>query len=178
MLSSSGLAAATVTVRGSSAIPHFGQLPGSGRTTSGCIGQVYSVFVASAAGASGSSAMPHFGHAPGPSLLTSGSIGHTYFTCASAELIGAAGFAGAAPSCTSCGAGFGARYFFGSPSNFVAHPLQQKKYSLPPCSTRAAAFAGSTFIPHTGSMARLAATALSPTDSIRNTSPSSIARMS
>ena len=35
-----------LTVRGSSAMPQIGQLPGSDLTTSGCIGQVYSVVVA------------------------------------------------------------------------------------------------------------------------------------
>ena len=43
----------TVTVRGSSAIPQIGHEPGSGRTISGCIGQVYSTRVAGAAGISG-----------------------------------------------------------------------------------------------------------------------------
>ena len=67
----------TVTVRGSRAMPHLGQVPGPSRTTSGCMGQVYSTRVASAGGDSGSSAMPHFGQAPGASWRTSGSMGHT-----------------------------------------------------------------------------------------------------
>ena len=79
MSSSSGLAASGTTVRGSRAIPHFGQLPGSPRTTSGCIGHVYStVGVRESAPISASRAMPHFGHAPGPSWRTSGHIGHEY----------------------------------------------------------------------------------------------------
>ena len=55
---------AAVTVRGSSAIPQIGQLPGPGRTISGCIGQVYSVRVSNA-GVSASSAMPQLGQGPG-----------------------------------------------------------------------------------------------------------------
>src|SRR5271165_428050 len=72
MSRSSELSSSTVTVRGSSAMPQIGQLPGSDRTISGCIGQVYSVFVAGIAGDSGSKAMPHFGHGPGPTCRTSG----------------------------------------------------------------------------------------------------------
>ncbi len=43
MLVNSGLAAAAVTVRGSSAMPQMGQAPGPSRTICGCMGQVYSV---------------------------------------------------------------------------------------------------------------------------------------
>ncbi len=76
----SGLAASsTVTVRGSSAMPQIGQLPGASRTISGCIGQVHSVRVVATDGIAGSSAMPHFGQAAGPSLSTSGSIGQIHF---------------------------------------------------------------------------------------------------
>jgi len=57
-------------------MPHFGQGPGLSWTTSGCMGQTYSVLVAGGAVGDLSSAMPHLGHAPGRSLLTSGSIGH------------------------------------------------------------------------------------------------------
>src|SRR5438874_1743394 len=39
---SSGLSPSALTARGSSAMPHTGQEPGSSRTTSGCIGQTYS----------------------------------------------------------------------------------------------------------------------------------------
>src|SRR5208282_6173489 len=77
MSSSSGLSSSAVTVRGSSAMPQIGQCPGSARTTSGCIGQVYSVLLARIAGDSGSRAIPHFGHAPGPDCRTSGHIGQT-----------------------------------------------------------------------------------------------------
>ncbi len=77
MSRSSGFSScAAVTVRGSSAMPQIGHDPGSERTISGCIGQVYSVRVA-AIGISGSKAMPHEGHAPGPGLRTSGHIGQT-----------------------------------------------------------------------------------------------------
>jgi hypothetical protein len=72
---SSGLGpASAVTVRGSSAMPQIGQLPGWSRTISGCIGQVYSIFVRGPA-ITGSSAMPQSGQAPGPSWRTSGCIG-------------------------------------------------------------------------------------------------------
>jgi len=67
-----------VTVLGSSAIPQIGQEPGSPRTISGCMGHVYSVFVAGAAAMTGSSAIPHFGQSPGPARRTSGSIGQVY----------------------------------------------------------------------------------------------------
>ena len=66
---------AAVTVRGSRAMPQIGHDPGSVRTISGCIGQVYSVRVAG--GISGSNAMPHDGHAPGFGWRTSGHIGQT-----------------------------------------------------------------------------------------------------
>src|SRR4029077_16181975 len=75
---SSGLASSSrVTVRGSSAMPHIGHDPGSGRTISGCIGQTYSVLTDGAEGAAGSNAMPHLGQAPGFDSWTSGSIGQT-----------------------------------------------------------------------------------------------------
>ena len=78
MSRSSGLSSgAAVTVRGSSAIPQIGHEPGSERTISGCIGQVYSVRV-EAMGTSGSKAMPHEGHATGFDSRTSGHIGQTY----------------------------------------------------------------------------------------------------
>src|SRR5690606_38097006 len=73
-------------VRGSSAMPQIGQLPGSSRTISGCIGQVHSVFVfvAGAVGVARSSAMPHLGQAPGRSDSTSGCIGQVHFSAAGA----------------------------------------------------------------------------------------------
>src|SRR5262249_10567809 len=78
MSTSSGLTSAlAVTVRGSSAIPQIGQLPGARRTISGCIGQTHSVVVVGADGVAGSSAMPQFGHGPGAVVRTSGSIGQT-----------------------------------------------------------------------------------------------------
>src|SRR5260221_662924 len=44
MSASTGAASSSaVLTRGSSAIPQIGQLPGPGRTISGCIGQVYSL---------------------------------------------------------------------------------------------------------------------------------------
>ena len=65
-----------VTVRGSSAMPQMGQVPGSERTISGCMGQVYSVREA-ARGRSGSSAIPHEGQGTGLVSRTSGHMGHT-----------------------------------------------------------------------------------------------------
>ena len=65
-----------VTVRGSRAMPQIGQLPGLGRTISGCIGQVYSILL-SDIGVSDSSAIPHFGQAPGLLSRTSESMGQT-----------------------------------------------------------------------------------------------------
>jgi hypothetical protein len=56
-------------------MPHFGQLPGSLRTISGCMGQVNSTLVDAALGASSSSAIPHFGHGAGSGDRTSGCIG-------------------------------------------------------------------------------------------------------
>jgi len=76
-------------LRGSSAIPQIGQLPGSLRTTSGCIGQVYST-APGAGGDSGSSAMPHFGQFPGAGWRISGCIGQVYIT----PLLAAEGCAG------------------------------------------------------------------------------------
>ena len=77
MSRSSGLSSATaVTARGSRAMPQMGHDPGSGRTTSGCMGHVYSMRVA-ATGISGSNAIPHDGHGPGLLSRTSGHIGQT-----------------------------------------------------------------------------------------------------
>ncbi|OIQ64060.1 hypothetical protein GALL_543940 [mine drainage metagenome] len=62
----SGFSSSVALLRGSNAMPHIGQLPGSLRTTSRCIGQTYSVaFDFAGAGVIGSSAMPHLGHEPG-----------------------------------------------------------------------------------------------------------------
>src|SRR5579884_4260631 len=69
---SSSAEAEAETMRGSSAIPHLGQLPGLSETTSGCIGHVYSVLAAEVS--SSSKAIPHLGHEPGLLELTSGSI--------------------------------------------------------------------------------------------------------
>src|SRR5580698_8827973 len=75
-LNSGFSSSATLTVRGSRAMPQIGQFPASVRTISGCIGQVYSV--AASAGDSGSKAIPHFGQGPGPTRRTSAHIGQTY----------------------------------------------------------------------------------------------------
>ena len=71
---SSGFASSSAsTVFGSSAMPQMGQVPGSFRATSGCMGQVKTV--CATAGETGSSAMPHSGHAPARGSSTSGCIG-------------------------------------------------------------------------------------------------------
>ena len=58
--------ASSVTVRGSSAMPQIGQLPGASRTISGCIGQVHSTFDAAvtAGGGSARAAWPWCSWAP------------------------------------------------------------------------------------------------------------------
>src|SRR4051812_5157819 len=48
--------------------------------------------------------------------------------------------------------GAGAMYFEGSATNFSRHPALQKYQVWPACSARCRAEAGSTFIPHTGSV--------------------------
>ena len=79
MSTSSGFGASAMSAtRGSRAMPHFGQAPGLSLTTSGCIGQVYSIVATGTAESPGSSAIPHFGHAPGVALWTSGSIGQIH----------------------------------------------------------------------------------------------------
>ncbi len=67
-----------VTVLGSRAMPHLGQLPGSSRTISGCIGHVYSTRFAGPGGLCGSRAIPQSGQSPGPSWRTSGCMGQVY----------------------------------------------------------------------------------------------------
>src|SRR6516162_5683360 len=77
MLRSSGFASScVVTVRGSSVMPQIGQLPGPGRTISGCIGQVYSVRLTGNT-LSLSSAIPQLGQGTGFDSRTSGHIGQT-----------------------------------------------------------------------------------------------------
>ena len=83
MLANSGLAALAVTVRGSSAMPQIGQVPGPSRTICGCMGQVYSMCSVAEEGSIGSSAIPHLGQAPGFAESTSGCMGQVY--CADAR---------------------------------------------------------------------------------------------
>ena len=76
MSRSSGFSSSrAVTVRGSSAIPQIAQLPGCGRTISGCMGQVYST--RATAGVLGSRAIPQLGHDPGLVSRTSRHMGQT-----------------------------------------------------------------------------------------------------
>src|SRR2546421_8649457 len=97
--SSLSSASSSETLRGSSAMPQMGQLPGRSRRISGCIGQVYI--------------------APAGSWDGEG--------------------------------GFGFRYCSGFAANRSLHPLLQKKYFCPRCSTERSALAA-TLIPHTGSI--------------------------
>jgi hypothetical protein len=113
---SSGLSSSSrATTFSSRAMPHFGQVPGSARTTSGCMGQTYSVRVAGASSTSGSRAMPHLGQAAGEASRISGSIGQMYAAPSTAV-------AGAA-----CGAAADARTWTGSARNFSRQCLLQKK---------------------------------------------------
>ncbi len=59
---------ATLTVRGSSTIPQIGQLPGSVRTISGCIGQVYSDLCRRESRRLRLQSHPTFRTRPGPNL--------------------------------------------------------------------------------------------------------------
>src|ERR1035437_8101046 len=138
---SSGLTSSPVISRGSSAIPQIGQAPGSERTTSGCMGHVYSARATGRAIVVGSSAMPHFGQLPGPKCLTSGCIGQVYSLEAMPDRFPAGGVLS-----------FGPAYLSGSALNFTAHPWLQKEKLVPLWRTEAVAFEGSIFIPHTGSV--------------------------
>src|SRR5437868_248093 len=146
--SSDVLSAAT---RDSSAVPQIGHDPGLSETTSGCIGQTYSVvFVRTN---SGSRDIPHLGQVPGLSETTSGSIGQKYFVeaCCGTAVCWISAEGKGLPKCTSGCCLWLVRYFSGSEVNLSAHAVQQKKYCLPSCSRLARARAGSTCIPHTGS---------------------------
>src|SRR4030065_154345 len=74
VMSFNSVLSSDVALRGSRAMPQIGQLPGSLRTTSGCIGQVYST-APGADGDSVSSVTPHFGQVPGAGWGISGCIG-------------------------------------------------------------------------------------------------------
>src|ERR1700733_7355571 len=119
-------------------MPQIGQLPGPCCTTSGCIGQTYSVAARSA-----SSAMPQSGQSPAAWLRTSGCIGQVYAPPAPASGFTATAWACECPAWAcecSCGAGVPfaivdaggsdavdwagglvARYFAGSAMNFSRH---------------------------------------------------------
>src|SRR5664279_686080 len=113
---SSGFDSSAVTSRGSSAMPHIGQLPGPGRTICGCIGHVYSVCLAGAVTVTGSSAMPHFGQLPGPVCLISGCMGQVYSACG-AVVVGALEEAVSGLVCA---------YFPGAERNLAAQAWLQK----------------------------------------------------
>src|SRR5690242_13883117 len=131
--SSSAVGASSKRVRRSRAIPHLKHAPGLSETTSGCMGQKYSLLLAEIS--SGSRAIPHLGHEPGLPDTTSGSIGQKYFLSPSTPLETGGDLAEEAPNWTSpIDFGLAARYCWGLLSNFWAQWLQQKKYCFPACS--------------------------------------------
>ncbi len=79
-------------------MPQIGQEPGMARTTSGCMGQVYSITAGGREGAAGSKDIPQEGQAAGPGDRTSGHMGQTYPE-------GSAGREGAAPGPSCVGLG-------------------------------------------------------------------------
>jgi hypothetical protein len=116
---SSGFDSSLVISRGSNAMPQIGQMPGSERTTSGCMGHVYSARDEGNAMVVGSSAFPHFGQLPGPACFISGCMGHVY----SFETLSACFAAGRVLSLRCV-------YLNVSALNFAAHPwLQNEKLS-------------------------------------------------
>jgi hypothetical protein len=168
MSRSSGFASSTVTVRGSSAMPQIGQLPGSARTISGCIGQVYSVLACGERGRLGIERHATLGTGARPDLPHLGAhrtnVGPRVFCGRLAkgdwELAAgllANGFASGRPRETSPDpiviSDGDARIFSGFAWNFWRQPAQQKKYSLPLCEVLKRAVAGFTSIPQTGSFA-------------------------
>ena len=90
----------------------------------------------------GSSAMPQIGQAPGPSRTTSGCIGQVYVALA---VTGGAGI-GSATACSPV-------YFSGFDWNRSRQWTLQKYRVFPPYAYAAAACAGSTAMPQTGSLA-------------------------
>src|SRR3989442_5617126 len=93
--------------------------------------------LSSSAPATGTRAMPHLGQDPGALRTISGCIGQV-------------------DSAACAGSGLGsAAYFSGSARNLDTQCLLQKKYFLPRQSSLPAAFAGSTVMPQTGSIAFL-----------------------
>src|SRR5258708_40061353 len=132
--SSGDASSPALAMRGSKVIPQIGQLPGSERTICGCIGQTYSLFEKGWVGATGSSPMPHIGHDPGWSCRISECIGYVYGRAS---------------------AGFGGRRvkkLSGSFLNFSRQRTLQKWNDVPLYSNDPALVAGSTSIPHTGSI--------------------------
>lgn len=119
-------------------MPHLGQSPGLSLTTSGCIGQTYSVFPDGGPGACGSKAIPHLGQSPGPSCTTSGCIGQVCCRPPS-------------PSGSACSV---ARFtcWSGSARNFSRQCSLQKTYLRPLCVNSWDEDRGSRSIPHTGSL--------------------------
>src|SRR5713226_2464475 len=100
----------------------------------------------------GSSAMPQMGHTPGPLRTTSGCMGQVYVTSAAPTGDTARGAAGVATGACVI-AGLSPVYFSGSAWNFSRQCRLQKYHFFPSYSQEPAARAGSTVIPHTGSLA-------------------------
>ena len=135
-------------MRGSSAMPQIGQFPGSSRTICGCIGQTYSVFETGATGATGSSAIPHFGHDPGWSCRISGCIGQVYRGPPAAAGMGALLFAGSSSAPVRQDT---VRIVF----EFLETAQAAEMVGRALVVERSLLVAGSTCIPHTGSVTLL-----------------------
>ncbi len=150
-LSSGFSSSSAPAVFGSSAMPQRGQVPGSLRTISGCMGQVYSVFEEDGIGETCSKAIPHFGHVPGLACRTSGCIGQVY--SGPFWAVCEVGFT-AIPECS--GEFNACAYFEGSARNFSRHFDPQKRYCCPSYSWLPAADSGFTLMPQTGSVAGVA----------------------
>ena len=143
MLTSSGLAALAVTVRGSRAMPQMGQAPGPSRTICGCMGQVYSVRSAWGEGSVASSAMPHFGQAPGFAARTSGCMGQVYWPDAGAIVRG--------PERHQTYRVASRHTWQGQPRTSSGIRCNRNTKYVPRARPKAVVFCGTTFIPHTGS---------------------------
>src|SRR6266404_4522676 len=99
----------------------------------------------------GSRAIPQMGHAPGPVRTISGCIGQVYVTSTAPTGAATDGTAGVATGACAI-AGLSPVYFSGPALNFSRQCRLQKYHFFPPYSYEPAARAGSTVIPHTGSL--------------------------
>ena len=175
MSRSSGLSSSMVTVRGSSAMPQIGQLPGSGahdfrmhgagvlglaRGERGRLGIERHATLGTGArpdlthlrahGTNVSSGVfcRHARLAPQPALIAAGMIGFEALMGAPSDTNPDVIVAGLV---IDMGLGGADRIFSGFAWNFAMQPAQQKKYSFSLCSVLKRAVAGFTSIPQTGS---------------------------